>query len=62
MSLETMCSHVPQLWNLVPTEIKDASSLSIFKEKIKSWHCNNYQCINFLFIFRDKVIMNCKKS
>ena len=26
------------------TDIKDAMSLSIFKEKIKSWHCNNCQC------------------
>ena len=37
-------SRAPQLWNLVPTEIKDAPSLSIFKEKIKSWHFDNCPC------------------
>ena len=34
VSLETITYRAPQLWNLVPTEIKDAPSLSIFKEKI----------------------------
>ena len=34
----------PQLWNLVPTEIKDASSLSAFKEKKKSWSCDICPC------------------
>ena len=38
MGVETITYHAPQLWNLVPTEIKDAPSLSIFKEKIKSWY------------------------
>ena len=32
MSLETITYREPQLWKL---EIKDAPSLSIFKEKIK---------------------------
>ena len=36
MGLETISYCVSQLWNLVPTEIKDAPSLSTFKEKIKS--------------------------
>ena len=44
MGLETVSYHAPQLWNLVPTEIKDTPSLSIFKEKIKSWHCDNCPC------------------
>ena len=35
MSLETITYREPQLWKLVPTEIKDAPTLSIFKEKIK---------------------------
>ena len=38
MGLETITYRAPQLWNLVPTDIKDAPSLSIFKEKIKSWY------------------------
>ena len=41
MGLETISYHVPQLWNLVPKEIKDAPSLSTFKKKIESWYCNN---------------------
>ena len=44
MGVETITYHAPQLWNLVPTEIKDAPSLSIFKEKIKSCYCDNCQC------------------
>ena len=44
MGLETINYRAPQLWNLVPTEIKDAPSLSIFKENIKSWSCDNYPC------------------
>ena len=44
MGLETITYRAPQLWNLVPTEIKDVPSLSIFKEKIKSWYCNTCPC------------------
>ena len=43
MGLETITYCAPQLWNLVSTEIKDALSLSIFKEKIKSWYYDNCQ-------------------
>ena len=39
-----MCYCAPQLWNLVPTEIKDTPFLSTFKKKIKSWHCDNCPC------------------
>ena len=44
MGLETITYLAPQLWNLTPTEIKDAPSLLIFKEKIKSWYCDNCPC------------------
>ena len=44
MGLGTITYRAPQLWNLVSTEIKDAPSLSIFKEKIKSWYCDNCLC------------------
>ena len=44
MGLETITYRAPQLWNLVPTEIKDAPSHSIFQEKIKSWYCDDYPC------------------
>ena len=35
MDLETITYPAPQLWNLVPEEIKYAPSLSIFKDKTK---------------------------
>ena len=44
MGPETITYRAPQLWNLVPIEIKDAPSLSTFKEKIKSWYCDNCPC------------------
>ena len=44
MGLETISYRVQQLWNLVPTEIIDTQSLSTFKKKIKSWHCDNCPC------------------
>ena len=33
---ESISSLAPKLWELVPSEIKTAKSLNIFKEKIKS--------------------------
>ena len=44
MGLETISYRAPQLWNLVPTDIKDALSLPTFKKKIKSWYCDSYPC------------------
>ena len=44
MDLESITYRASQLWNLVPTEIKDAPSLSIFKEKINSWYYENCPC------------------
>ena len=41
IGLETISCRAPQLWNLVPTVIKDALSLSTFKKKIKSWYCDS---------------------
>ena len=33
MGLETITYRAPQLWNLVPTDIKDAPSVSILKKR-----------------------------
>ena len=44
MGPEAIYYRAPQLWNLVPTGIKDAPSLAIFKEKIKSWYCDDCPC------------------
>ena len=51
MGLETITYRAPQLWNLVPTVIKDAPSLSIFKEKIKSCYCDNWLICHILLMF-----------
>ena len=40
MGLERKSYCASQLWNLVPVEIKQ-SSVSIFKEKIKTWYCDD---------------------
>ena len=44
MGLETISYRGPQLWNLVPQEIKESASFSIFKDKIKKWNCTNCPC------------------
>ena len=33
-----------QLWQTLPSEIKDCASLQLFKDKIKTWRCDRYQC------------------
>ena len=35
MGLETISYRGPQLWNLVPREIKESPSFLLFKDKIK---------------------------
>ena len=35
--LETLRSFGPKLWNMIPKDLKDISSLAIFKSKIKGW-------------------------
>ena len=44
MGLETISYRGPQLWNLVPQEIKESASFLIFKDKIKKWSCTNCPC------------------
>ena len=38
---DTISSLAPKLWKLIPDKIKDASTLSASKAKIKSWTINN---------------------
>ena len=42
--LETLRFLGPKVWDLVPTSIKNASSLSIFKNKIKNWTPGKCPC------------------
>ena len=44
VDLGTIFHCAPQLWNFCLTDIKDTPSLSIFKEKLKPWHCNKCPC------------------
>ena len=44
MGQETISYRASELWNLVPTDIKDALSLSTLKKKIKSWYCGSCPC------------------
>ena len=44
MGLDTIFYRGPQLWNLVPQEIKESTSFLIFKHKIKKWNCKNCPC------------------
>ena len=41
---ETVTYKSSQLWNLVPSEIKNKDSLAQFKYGIKEWICTNCPC------------------
>ena len=44
LGTESISSLAPKLWELIPSEIKSAKSLNIFKEKIKSWTTDKCPC------------------
>ena len=41
---ESISCFAPKLWELIPSEIKNAKSLNIFTEKIKSWTTDKCPC------------------
>ena len=41
---ENITSLAPKLWELIPSEVKSAISLNIFKAKIKSWTTDKCPC------------------
>ena len=41
---ESVSSLAPKLWELIPSEIKSAKLLNIFKEKIKFWGTEKCPC------------------
>ena len=41
---ESISSLFPKLWELIPSEIKSAKSVNIFKEKIKFWTTDKCPC------------------
>ena len=49
--IETIRYRGPLTWELVPDDIKESESLSIFKDKIKSWKpsgCSCRLCKNYI--------------
>ena len=42
--IETIRYRGPLTWELVPEDIKEAESLSIFKERIKAWKPEGCVC------------------
>ena len=41
---ESISFLAPKSWELIPSEIKSAKSLNIFKENIKSWRTDKCPC------------------
>ena len=41
---ESVSPLAPKLWELIPSEIKSAKSLNIFKAKTKSWKTDKCPC------------------
>ena len=42
--VDAIASRASQLWQKVSIEIRDSSSLEIFKAKIKLWSCDDWPC------------------
>ena len=42
--LETLSYRSPQLWSLLPENIKEVKSLEIFRRKVKNWISDDYPC------------------
>ena len=42
--LETALYRAPQLWSLVPTDLKSLPNVNQFKSKIKHWECTECPC------------------
>ena len=41
---ETISYRGPQLWNLIPDNIKSEPTLELFKKKIRKWKCEPCPC------------------
>ena len=49
--LETLRCLGPKIWNMIPSDIKSASTLSLFKQKIHTWvptQCPCRLCIDYI--------------
>ena len=41
---ESISSFAPKIWELIPSDIRNANSLGIFKEKAKFWITDKCPC------------------
>ena len=41
---ESISSFAPKIWELIPSDIRNANSLGIFKEKTKFWITDKCPC------------------
>ena len=41
---ESISSLAPKIWELIPSDIRSANSLGIFKEKLKFWTTGKCPC------------------
>ena len=42
--LDAIPYRASQLWQQVPTDIREASSLTLFKNRIETWKCEDGPC------------------
>ena len=42
--LQALSYRSPQLWSLLPENIKEVESLEIFKREVKNWICDDCSC------------------
>ena len=42
--LDAIPYRASQLWQQVPTDIREAASLTLFKNRIKTWKCEDFLC------------------
>ena len=42
--LDAIPYRASQLWQQVPTDIREAASLTLFKNRIKTWKCEDCPC------------------
>ena len=38
--LKTILYRAPQLWSLVPADLKTLPNVNLFKSKVKHWECS----------------------
>ena len=50
--LDAVPYRASQLWQQVPNDIREATSLAFFKNRIKSWKCEDFPCRSSKCLFK----------